>query len=482
MKQISFLITFVFFFLSCSHDLLIENDNSNVGINDEIGGKETLLIDKESVNLTSEDAKKVALLFSSARGDLNGRSVNDLAFEDLNVQTIMDTTLDVPLLYIINRGGNNGYVVVSANKKNAPIVIFSDTGNFKPEADLASKNYLEDYKMQIREAYKDKSDSLRIQYSLEWSVFEKAELTSSIGSRTSTAVIDQMIQDEINRKTALGYTYIGKITAAAPYLSPEDYQGLIMDISHHTDPAYNYEDVSLFFIKSYDFEQIGPLINTEWHQRAPFNVDAPNGYAGCVPIAVAQIAYYYKFPTKYNWDQIYSVPVLNDAFKYFITDVRRLCDVKYESDGTSSNYEKAYKAFKSLGYSATKAGLPDFIKLRNEMKTKSPVYIRGENSNRGKGHAWVCEGYKNIRYEGIISMIIDRRFGEPSTGDSPYFDYVFSAYPPSSLDQRLYGEFYYMNMGWQGGTNNGWYRANSYNPSEPANSYLKDQKMITIKK
>lgn len=143
--------------------------------------------------------------------------------------------------------------------------------------------------------------------------------------------------------------------------------------------------------------------------------------------------------------------------------------------------DKAYKAFKSLGYNVAKAGLPDFIKLRNEMKTKNPVYIQGENSQTGKGHAWVCEGYKNIRYEGVISMIIAPRFGEPSAEGSLYFDYVFSAYPMSSLDQNLYGEFYYMNMGW-GSTNDGWYRANSYNPSQPENSYLKDQKMITIKR
>lgn len=178
-----------------------------------------------------------------------------------------------------------------------------------------------------------------------------------------------------------------------------------MDVSTHTDRSYNYEDVSLFFIKSYNLEQIGPLINTKWHQRYPFNIDAPNGYAGCIPVAVAQITYYYRYPAKYNWNLIYPNPILNDAFKYFITDVRNLCKVKYESDGTGSNYEKAWKAFQSSGYNVTKAGLPDLIKLRNEMKTKSPVYIQRENSQTGKGHAWVCEGYQNVRYEGVHIMV-----------------------------------------------------------------------------
>lgn len=480
MQRESFLILFLFL-SSCSYDSMIENEISNSEIKDGIREKEALLIDKEPVNLTLEDAKKVALLFSSTGSAFNDRSANVLAVEDLEVRTITDTILNVPLLYVMNRANDKGYVVISANKKGAPIVAFSDTGCFRPEADLASKNYLEDYKMRMREAYKDQSDSLRMKFSLAWAVFEKGESVLSVSSRGTDAVIDQMIQDEINRKTARGYIYLGKIEAAAYYLPPEAYRGLIMDVSTHTDPAYNYEDVSLFFIKSYNFEQIGPLINTKWHQGYPFNVDAPNGYAGCIPVAVAQMAYYYKYPAKYNWNQIYSTPILNDAFKYFITDVRNLCNVKYETGATGSNYEKACKAFQSLGYNVTKAGFPDFIKLRNEMKTKSPVYIQGENSQTGKGHAWVCEGYQNVRYEGVISMIIGNGFGEPSEEGSPYFDYVFSAYPPSSMDQSLYGEFYYMNMGW-GGTNDGWYRANSYKPSEPEKSYLKDQKMITIKK
>lgn len=480
MKQIV-LILFVISFFACSRDTLIENGESGGKVDNELFEEETLLIDKESVNLTAEDAKKVALRFSSIRNDFKTRSVNDWAAENLDVLEIMDTTLNAPLLYVINRGNDEGYVVVSANKKAVPIVVFSDTGCFKPEADIASKSYLEDYKMQIKEAFQDRSDSLRMRYSLEWAIFEKVDSGVAVDARVFSTTVNQMIQDEINRKTTMGYTYIGKIGAAAYYLPADNYQGLVMDISTHTDPAYNYEDVSLFFIKSYDFEQIGPLINTKWHQGEPFNVDAPNGYAGCIPIAVAQIAYYYKHPGKYDWNQIYPFPVLNDGFKYFIKDIRKLCDVTYNSGGTASNYDKAYKAFKSLGYNVAKAGLPDFIKLRNEMKTKNPVYIQGENSQTGKGHAWVCEGYKNIRYEGVISMIIAPRFGEPSAEGSLYFDYVFSAYPMSSLDQNLYGEFYYMNMGW-GSTNDGWYRANSYNPSQPENSYLKDQKMITIKR
>lgn len=84
-------------------------------------------------------------------------------------------------------------------------------------------------------------------------------------------------------------------------------------------------------------------MQTNWHQGYPFNVDAPNKLAGCVPIAVAQITYYHKYPSKYNWSQIGVNPVLNDAFSYFIKDIRNLCEVKYEANGTGSNHLKAKK-------------------------------------------------------------------------------------------------------------------------------------------
>ena len=137
-------------------------------------------------------------------------------------------------------------------------------------------------------------------------------------------------------------------------------------------------------------------------------------------------------------------------------------------------------AFNSFGYTAVDAGLPDFIKLRNEITAGRPAYIRGERKNK-EGHAWVCEGYKNVKYEGVVSMVIDPKWGFPDEPGSPYYDYRVNVYPPSSMDQNQYGEFYYMNLGW-GGANNGWYRANTYYAPKPDSLFMYDQKLITVKK
>lgn len=327
-------------------------------------------------------------------------------------------------------------------------------------------------------SYKNDTDSLRKKHSLEWSIFEKTKLATFPKTRVpggnTIKDINKAIQEEINEKTDLGYTYIGKISALSYYLPADEYQQVIKDISTHTDTHYNYADVSLFFIKSYNFDQVGPLIKTEWGQGDPLNVGAPNGLAGCVPTAVAQITYYYKYPKKYNWNQIYLNPILNDSFKTFILDIRKLCNVKYKSDGTSSTIEDVPSAFKSLGYDAKINGAPDFIKLREEITSNRPVYIRGEN-NKEQGHAWVCEGYLNRKYKAVITYIENA----PHI-DTPYSDYDLNINSPSSHD-GMDGEFYYMNFGWNG-ANNGWYRANSYNPSDENDCFPNKQNTIIVKK
>ncbi len=460
---------------SCSQEAPTDsaNEESKVSLD------ESLLIEKETMNLTHDDAEKMALRFSNIGNGFKSRT--PLTTSQLDVSEISDPITGKALIYIINRGNNDGYMVVSATKTESPVLAFSETGHFDLNADPATQSYIEQFKAQIRDVNDAEKDSLRRVHAVEWAVFEKSEKQPQNQSRASYAEIEKMIETQIAKKKAQGYSYIGKVGGASYYLPPEDFQNLMRDIKEHSDPQYDYEYVSLFFIKSWDYQTIGPLIKTTWSQGKPFNVDAPNGYAGCVPIAVAQILYYYKYPSIYDWSKIYQYPTSNDAFNYFIKDVRTRCKVEYKSDGTYATYENARDAFRGLGYTADEAGLPDFIKLRNELAQYRPVFITGQNESLKKGHAWVCEGYKNIKYEGIVSMVIDPKWGFPDEPGSPYFDYAVNVYPPSSMDQNQYGEFYYMNMGW-GARNDGWYRANSYNAAHPDSSFMSKQKMITIKK
>ena len=464
-KLFTFLLC-LFTAYACSVEQVENPKNAETPLKQNI--YENLYLDKESSDVNSLDAKKVAMLFQ-LKNDENiksSRSVTDINLDDMSVETIYDEENNTPLFYIVNKGNNNGFVIVSATKKAHPIIAFSESGTFNVEHNIGSETFVGNYKEQIKEAISSDENF----HQKEWALFEKEY--NHGGSRASSAEIEAMIQAEINSKTALGYTYIGKLTALPYYLPQNECDAVIRDIASNTNPAYDYEDVSLFFIKTYDFQKVNELTSTKWHQGYPFNIGTPNGYAGCVPIAVAQIAYYHKYPNSYNWSQIYANPVLNASFDSFIRDVRRFCTVTYNDDSTSSTYDYAYDAFRSLGYTVTKQTSPGAEYLRNEITASRPVFMRGENTSTDKGHAWICEGYLNKKYQAVISMIDARGDG------TPYFDYPLSVNP---VNDDQYGEFFYMNFGW-GGQNDGWYRSNAYNPHAPNYSFTYNQKLLLVRK
>ena len=490
MKQKLFLLIASISFFSCSQERLTDVADDTLSVEEVSATTQSLLIDKDAESLTSQDAKNVAALFRSKSGEVSSRSASTLASESMSIETIIDDTTSEPLLYIVNWTNDGGFVVVSASKKCFPVACYSETGSFSLDADPASKSYLEGYKSLVRDALNDTSDSLRARYALEWSVFEQSgSALADVSSRATSSDIQDMIDEEIATKTALGYTYIGKITAAADYLTATDYAALIEDVSTHTDSDYDYEEVSLFFIKTYTSTSIGPLMGTEWCQdEEPFNVDADNNLAGCVPIALGQIVYYHKYPEdRYDWDEMTSISEDNEAFIYFIKDIRRLCNVKYKTGATSSSYKDALNALDSLNYEATLDESPTASSLSSSIKSYNPVYMRGtryeelENDELDTiSHAWVCEGYEKIAYKGVISMIPDVKYSLVSTSSSLYQEYTFSITNTTLIDTSLYGDFFYMNMGWKGKCN-GWYRSNAY-IDDDGHSYLYNQKIILIEK
>ena len=244
-------------------------------------------IDRDKSTLDADDAQSVALMFFN-----KGKKIQTKASQSMSVVTYSDSISGNPLLYVVNFGNDNGFALISATKKSTPILAFSDKGNFDCSGNSAAEIYLEDYQNVIREAYLDKSDTLRLKYALQWASFEKkSPITKSISYELS-----QKIQAEVQRKEALGYEHLGNITAAQYFLPASDYQALLQQMQDITDPQYDYTEVNQFFIKSYDYETIGPLLQTEWGQLEPFNIGAPNLVAGCVPIAISQLVYYYRYP------------------------------------------------------------------------------------------------------------------------------------------------------------------------------------------
>ena len=176
-------------------------------------------------------------------------------------------------------------------------------------------------------------------------------------------------------------------------------------------------------------QEIGPLLESSWHQKAPFNNFIPNHKeAGCGPIAVAQILNYYKAPTQgfghvtlYN-DLDYSDKTIDyslilddyrnnnytneqaDAVANLVWYVAAAMTLKYPNNGTDNNrmvwgIQKYLHISQKCRFRLRKFySTEQWIQmLDKQLESRRPVYYRGrafyyKSDSSGIGHIYVIDG------------------------------------------------------------------------------------------
>ena len=184
-------------------------------------------------------------------------------------------------------------------------------------------------------------------------------------------------------------------------------------------------------------DHVDALIETKWHQEAPFNNDIQkddNGkpyLVGCVAITMSQIMRYYKYPTvgigsnsytshgekltadfsasTYQWDKmlkVYKKTKYSDEDAKVVSELMRQVGIsvnmKYEPNFSSSYTSSAQNALiKYFGYNPnmnrytrnyySEQEWMDMV--FNELSQKRPIYYSGNDRNWDNGHAFVIDGY-----------------------------------------------------------------------------------------
>lgn len=445
-----------------------EDGNLDSGNKSEFVNKTDLYIDREPTSISTVDANKMATLFK-------GVTTTTRAATAYDVTTISDNETNKPLVYVINYGNDNGFVVISASKNTQPILAFSDKGKFAFNDDNPSTSLLNDFKQVVKEAQSCTSDSLRIRYAMQWASFEKTPET--VLTRALPAEIEQRKAKEREYQESRGYKCLGDLSTAQNFLTTYDYQAFIKEMEDCSDPQYNFREVVQVFVKTITQDSIGGLLKTQWHQEAPFNIGKSFRYAGCTPIAIAQIAYYHKYPQKYDWDNIPVKPILyNKYLSNLMIDIWDACVTKSDSEATYSNEVKAKETFEKFGYKTNLIRKVTNGELSSQIKAGNPVYIQGDNGK--KGHAWVCDGYRNV--EDVVIATLIKKPKDPRFKIVPMSPNGFMIYEATALKKKESeaGEYFHMNFGW-GGLSDGWYYGFNY---RIPNNYIYNQKIITVKK
>jgi len=193
----------------------------------------------------------------------------------------------------------------------------------------------------------------------------------------------------------------------------------------------------------------GPLLTTTWNQGCGYNsllATCNSGgscgrvWTGCVATAMAQVINHWESPAGYNYA---SMPDTwgNTAVATLMRDAGSSVGMNYGCSGSGANMGNARAAFiNSFGYSSAKLSDWGSASLRDRVKAnirwnRPVIFSGGENTGwwifgqYSNGHAWVCDGYRSSFY------------CETGTG------YLYL----------------HMNWGW-GGTNNGYFAFNNWNP------------------
>lgn len=398
----------LFFLFSCSKD---DEFSSSKGMDSE-----------NAVGLSMAKEIGSEILFKANKNNpYSGKN-------NLNVKKKIETIdefkneIGTTVFYVINYV-EGGYVILSADNRTQPIIGFSEDNKFvfddkkNQSFPLELKNWIENVKKHISD-------------------IQTSKLKQTEEQRLIWKQVKNMMVNNVNSMTA-------KRNAVA-----------IADIPN----PVCYEHV--------ESRSQGPFLKTKWYQFDGFN-DALgyvscNGvnkhvYAGCVPIAMAQIMKYNQYPPNYNW----SAMPLNSATSTtsnFILDIHNAINNVFPGEpsyscnatGVSTSKDMSVILKNKFNYTSAQKANYNYQTVMSELDAGRPVLLEGFNKNTLAGHMWVCDGYC------VIKTFFDNCGGVTEV-------------------------YLSMNWGWRYGENNGYYSYSNFNPG--STNYNEAIKMIyNIKK
>ncbi len=429
---------------------------------------------------TADEASTVADKFMERLSPGRSRA----AYSDATTMQISDSCGN-PLMYVINYGNSNGFVIVSASKDYEPVLAYSDKGHF--DIDIARKTgasiWLNAAETTIA-SVDTISPDVKMFARIEWEKYLPQTKPATIASQSSRANyngydIDAIKQEAFDEWYYNGWyvytdTWIPGIQTYPPTAYPTEINWQLDEIRSDNSSFFMtgrplIEDTYVVGWDETDTKQVGPLMKTQWGQEDPFNCYLqsiyPNStYLGCGAIAVGQILRFREDLPGYDYsimpDTQYSLGDMNYLGK-FLFDVGRALKIGYSTGGYSTKHSNTKNALKKWGYSFEEKEFNAEVLAMAVINSKSPVYIRasGTDNKTGEkniGHAWVCDGAKYHILTKYFYVMVPNPTPEDA-GTGPYKPWSWPA-------ARKYHFFYSYHFNWgYYGEGDGFYSGSVFN-------------------
>lgn len=223
-----------------------------------------------------------------------------------------------------------------------------------------------------------------------------------------------------------------------------------------------------------------PRVKVNWSQQGIYGSYAPNGVAGCGPVAIAQTMSYFEWP-KYmkftfsgheldkldiDWSMLkqhidknfvcgcsfWTAGAIHQQIGHLLRQIGEEAHSSYGSKGTSTNKNDTRNYLISNGYNVS--NISKYEKGDSKLIGNGVILIRGKNKN-GIGHIWVLDGVKkykvlhkcftrhnnNADWEVMSISEYQYHFNHFNWGWGNWFngwfnDMVFDAYSPIETDNK----------------------------------------------
>lgn len=445
---------FAFIFAGCTQEIKLENESDlEVCTSQNVGNPDIVTMEEVS-----------QLLSGSNRLPISRDSSSGYRVSTLNGSI-------APAIYVVNFD-NGGWVLLSAVKTYEPVLAYSNEGEFDTsEIEMVQGvlDWTRDIEADIERSLRLPEDSVRNIRSY-WELLLNQTMAnpfpeSRVSIEENVAMARRVVADSLSSWSRKGYT-VKPITELNIYDTEAENLDAIEDIKNNTYWALMEDFERYSYIVEYTESLPGTKskelnLSTTWNQVYPYNSYFPNNYyTGCTTIAAAQIMLFHKWPSFYNWSNIYPKSYTDDLGQ-MLYDLAGRIGVEYGPKGTGAKISEVKDMFNRNGYSANVMDFND-NSVQISIGNYFPVFAGGENSE-GTGHAWVISGYSHFagsahRYH-VYYM--------------PYPTHMISSYDRSQI---LGGGStrYRCNWGW-GGKYDGYYSSN-FNPGE--NSYGRKNKIL----
>lgn len=329
------------------------------------------------------------------------------------------------LLYAVNFKNNEGFALVPASRKADPLLAICEKGNYSPGC-----------------------EKLNPGFGIYMNIAEK-RLTDL-----------ETVSDEPTLNTG------DKDSEFVPEFKPYD--------GDNTRPLETKETSDTSWIC-----RIAPRIQVKWGQQGNVYARyAPNDYAGCAPVAMAQTMSYFKYPSKIavtfpdapiselnlDWDYMmmhngywgcncymYNYAQNHEMIAVLMRQLGQIAQSDYtKSNGTETFTSKTRDTLKKLGLSVS--DISDYKPGKTADIADGIILMRGDclgKNNKLEGHIWIIDGVK--RFVSIHKCYVRENSGQKWTVMNESKDIL---------------HFNHINWGWYG-NQDGWFNDGVFNALIP---------------